>query len=81
MSFYRNAVLWSSTCTLVLIYSCYNYGECIVSIKAKNTLLISSTILMMFLKIFKGPGKEIYAKGAGGDKGQDGGEEKLYCQV
>ena len=30
---------------------------------------------------FAGPGKEIYTKGAGGAKGHDGGEEKLYCQV
>ena len=30
---------------------------------------------------FAGPGKEIYTKGAGGAKGDDGGEEKLYCQV
>lgn len=28
-----------------------------------------------------GPGKEIYAKGAGGAKGHEGSEEKLYCQV
>ena len=28
-----------------------------------------------------GPGKEIYTVGAGGQKGQEGSEEKLYCQV
>ena len=33
------------------------------------------------INIFAGPGKEIYTKGAGGAKGHDGGEEKLYCQV
>ena len=28
-----------------------------------------------------GPGKEIYTVGAAGAKGNDGSEEKLYCQV
>ena len=28
-----------------------------------------------------GPGKEIYTVGAGGQKGQEGSEEKVYCQV
>ena len=27
---------------------------------------------------YVGPGKEIYLKGAGGEKGNDGSEEKLY---
>ena len=28
-----------------------------------------------------GPGKEIFQAGMGGDKGHEGSEEKLYCQV
>ena len=31
--------------------------------------------------MIQGPGKEIYQVGMGGDKGHDGSEEKLYCQV
>ncbi len=28
-----------------------------------------------------GPGREIYKVGAGGEKGREGGEKKLYCQA
>ena len=31
--------------------------------------------------MIQGPGKEIYQVGMGGDKGHEGSEEKLYCQV
>ena len=42
--------------------------------------IVYNFIRILFL-LFAGPGKETYTKGAGGAKGHDGGEEKLYCQV
>ena len=36
---------------------------------------------MLLCSIHAGPGKDIYTVGAAGDKGSDGSEEKLYCQV
>ena len=36
---------------------------------------------MLLCSIHTGPGKDIYTVGAAGDKGSDGSEEKLYCQV
>lgn len=34
---------------------------------------------MMF--VFVGPGKDIYKVGIGGEKGDEGVTDKLYCQV
>ncbi len=39
------------------------------------------SIASAVLTVLTGPGREIYKVGAGGEKGREGGEEKLYCQV
>ena len=39
------------------------------------------TLNLLTTPTYTGPGKEIYMKGAGGAKGHDGSDEKLYCQV
>lgn len=46
-----------------------------------SLLVMLSTPLQMVVLCTAGEGKAIYTVGAGGDKGNDGSEEKLYCQV
>ena len=35
----------------------------------------------MYIQYYTGPGAEVFTVGAGCQKGQDGTQEKLYCQV
>ena len=56
----------------------------VISVLASNVLFNCVCIYIynpVATPISTGPRKEIYTKGAGGAKGHEGSDEKLYCHV